>query len=330
MLYEFLAVFFGIALLVWSADRFVFGAAATADHLKISPLVIGLVIMGFGTSAPELLVSSLAAVEGNPGLGIGNAIGSNIANIALVLGMTALIMPISVHSKILRREIPLLMLVTAGTGALLWDGSLDRIDGILLAVALVAVMAWLVSASKSTENSDDLLVPEFESETPHEKSIGKAIFWTIAGLLLLLGSSKLVVWGAVGIAQQFGVSDLVIGLTIVAIGTSLPELAASITAALKNEHEMAVGNVVGSNMFNTLGVIALPGIILPGTMESAVMARDFPIMVGLTVLLCFMATFVKDGNLAYKDSSIGRIEGAVLLSIFVGYLGLLYMQSVGI
>ncbi len=321
-MFEYLiAIVGGIALLVWSADRFVLGAAATAEHLNVSPLVIGLVIMGFGTSAPEMMVSSLAALENSPGIGIGNAIGSNIANIALVLGATALIMPITVRSEILKREFPLLLIVTAGCGLMLLDHTLDRLDGAILLAGLFVLMAWLIHANRE-QGEEDSLPPEVEEEFPHDLSLQRALIWTVAGLVLLLLSSRLIVWAAVEIAHVFGISELVIGLTIIAIGTSLPELAASITAAFKQEHDMAIGNIIGSNLFNILGVLALPGLILPSTIAPSVLTRDYLVMAALTVLLYLMSSLFKS-----EKRSIGRIEGAILLGSFVGYLGLLYQQT---
>ena len=321
MIENLIAIIAGIALLVWSADRFVMGAAATAEHLNVSPLVIGLVIMGFGTSAPEMMVSSLAAFEGSPGIGIGNAIGSNIANIALVLGATALIMPITVRSNILKREFPLLLVVTAGCGLMLLDYSLDRLDGIILFAGLFLLMAWLIHANRE-QSGDDSFPPEVEDEIPHDMSMQTALIWTFAGLVVLLLSSRLIVWAAVEIAHTYEVSELIIGLTIIAIGTSLPELAASITAAFKQEHDMAIGNIIGSNLFNILGVLALPGLILPSVIDSEVLTRDFMIMAGLTLLLYLMSTLFKS-----EKRAIGRIEGVILLSCFFGYLGLLYQQT---
>lgn len=321
MIENLIGIVAGIALLVWSADRFVLGAAATAQHLKVSPLVIGLVIMGFGTSAPEMMVSSLAAFENSPGIGIGNAIGSNIANIALVLGFTALIMPITVRSEILKREFPLLLAVTAGAGLMLLDYSLDRLDGIILFSSLILLMAWLIHTNRE-KSGEDTFPPEVEEEIPDEMSLQSALLWTLGGLVVLLLSSRLIVWAAVEIAHAFEVSELIIGLTIIAIGTSLPELAASITAARKQEHDMAIGNIIGSNLFNILGVLALPGLILPSAIESEVLTRDFLIMAGLTVALYLMSTLFSS-----EQRAIGRIQGAILLSSFFGYLWLLYQQT---
>ncbi len=322
-MFEYLiAIAGGIALLVWSADRFVIGAAITARYLNVSPLVIGLVIMGFGTSAPEMMVSSLAAFEGSPGIGIGNAIGSNIANIALVLGTTALIMPIAIRSEVLRREFPVLLVVTAASGLMLLDRSLDRLDGILLFTSLLVLMTWLIRTNREHQD-EDTFPPEVEDEIPQDLSLNKAILWTLIGLILLLISSRLIVWAAVEIAHAYHVSELIIGLTIIAIGTSLPELAASITAAFKQEHDMAIGNIIGSNLFNTLAVLALPGIILPSTIAPEVLTRDYLIMALLTVALYAMSMLFKS-----ERRSIGRIEGVLLLGSFLYYLWILYREAI--
>ncbi|MGD8910862.1 MAG: calcium/sodium antiporter, partial [Chromatiales bacterium] len=262
MLLNFFAIFGGLAVLVWGADRFISGAAALANNLGVSPMMIGLTIVGFGTSAPEVLVSSIAAIDGNPGLAIGNAIGSNIANIGLIIGVTALVTPLSVHSRVLKREYPLMLAITLISLALMWDGTLARIDGLILLTLLAAILAWMVRSAKM--DSSDPISGEFDAEIPHDIPTPKAVFWFVIGLVSLLLSSRLLVWGAVNVASALGVSDVVIGLTIVAIGTSLPELAASITSALKGEHDIAIGNVIGSNLYNILAVLSLPGLIAPG------------------------------------------------------------------
>ena len=300
---------------MWSAERFVLGGSALARNLGVSPLIIGMVVMGFGTSLPEMLVSGIAASNGNPALGIGNAIGSNIANIGLVLGITALIVPLSVSSGTLRREYPILFGVMLLAGVLLWDGDLSRMDGIILFSGFFLVMGWMVwQGMNGRKDGKDPLVLELETEIPTDMSTGVAVMWGLLGLVILIASSRLLVWGAVEVAQSFGVSDLIIGLTIVAIGTSLPELAASVMSALKGEDDMAVGNVLGSNMFNLLAVLALPGLILPSELDIAVLERDFPIMVGLTVALFAMAYGFRG------PGRINRIEGGLLLTAFVAYM----------
>jgi cation:H+ antiporter len=313
MLMSWLAIIGGFILLVWSADRFVLGAAALARNLGVSPLVIGMTIMGFGTSAPEMLVAAMAAANGNPAMGIGNALGSNIANIGLVLGATALIIPLSVASRTLRREYPALFAVTLLAGALMLDGELGREDGYILLGGTALMVSWLIWLGRHSRNKDPLET-EFEAEIPVGMAMGWAVFWALLGLVVLMMSSRLLVWGAVDVARALGVSDLVIGLTIIAIGTSLPELAASVMSAVKGEDDMAVGNVIGSNMFNLLAVLAFPAIIYPSTLEAAVMQRDFPVVVGLTLALFVMAYGFR------APGRINRFEGGALLASFAAYL----------
>ncbi len=313
MLLPSLAIFFGTIALVWGADRFVIGASATASNLGITPLVIGLIVVGLGTSAPEILVGSTAAYLGDPGIAIGNALGSNIANIGLVLGITALATPLVVKSDILRREYPLLMLSTMAGAALLMDGALERWEGILMLGILGVLMFWIVQSALQQRTTNDPIEIEFEQEIPTDMSQAKATLWLIIGLTVLLISSRVLVWGAVEVALMFGISDLVIGLTIIAIGTSLPELAASVTSALKNEPDIAIGNVIGSNMFNTLAVLGIPGIIHPSALSPEVLTRDLPLMIGFTILLFFMA------NGSRGSGQINRVEGGALLAVFVAY-----------
>ncbi|OZG75328.1 calcium/sodium antiporter [Hahella sp. CCB-MM4] len=312
MLIAIAAVVVGLVILVWSADRFVDGAAATAKHLGMSSLLIGMVIVGFGTSAPEIVVSVLASSQGNPGLALGNALGSNITNIALILGVTAVISPIVVQSNIIRKELPLLIAISALTVLLLVDGEITRNDGIVLLVVFLAVMGW--SIYTGMKGGDDILAGEMEQELSQEHmSLKLALFWLIFGLLLLVASSRLLVWGAVDIATSLGISDLIIGLTIVAIGTSLPELASSIAATRKGEHDLAIGNVIGSNMFNTLTVIGIAGVIHPLGVDTDVLYRDLPVMGVLTLLLLvFSHGFGKQGR-------ISRKEGVALLLAYSGY-----------
>lgn len=243
MLLYSLSILLGLVVLVWSADRFISGAAALADNLGVSPMLIGLTVVGFGTSAPEVLVSVMAAVNGNPGLAIGNAVGSNIANIGLILGVTALVIPLSVHSSVLKREYPILLGVTVICILLMLDGELGLLDGAILLVLLVGVFGWMIYTAKTGEA--DPIAGEYDAEIPHDVPNQKALMLLIGGLILLLISSRVLVWGATNVAVALGVSDVVIGLTIVAIGTSLPELAASITSAMKGEDDIAIGNKIG-------------------------------------------------------------------------------------
>lgn len=309
------AVLGGFTLLVYGADRFVHGAAAMANNLGVSPLIIGLTVVGIGTSAPEILVSSMAAFQGNPALGVGNAVGSNIANIALVLGVTAIIAPLMVRSETLRREYPLMFAVMLVAYFLLIDGVLGFWDGIILVGGMFAVIGWMISVGLRPDH--DPLEAEFESEIP-TLSTGMSIFWLILGMALLLGSSRMLVWGSINIAQALGISDLVIGLTVVAIGTSLPELAASIVSALRREHDIAIGNIIGSNMFNLLAVLGLPGIIHPGPIDNDVITRDFPVMIGLSIAMFIMAYGIK------RQGRINRFEGGLLLAAYIAYMVTLY------
>nr|WP_269816205.1 calcium/sodium antiporter [Halomonas sp. G15] len=310
-----LAIILGIVLLLWSADRFVEGAAAVAGHLGLPSLVIGMVIVGFGTSAPEIVVSIMAALDGNPDLALGNALGSNIYNIGLIIGVTALIVPIAVHSTIIRRELPLLLLFGAVAGALFWNGQLSRLESLLLLLGFFGLMGWTIWTA--LRGKDDPLAAETEQElASHAMTLGRAIVWLVVGLTLLLVSSRMLVWGAVSVASALGVSDLIIGLTIVALGTSLPELASSIAAVRKGEHDIAMGNVVGSCMFNLLAVVGIAGVIAPMEALSAdIMLRDWPVMMAMVVSLFVMGYGFRG------EGRINRIEASALLLGLVAYNG---------
>ncbi|KAA0874143.1 calcium/sodium antiporter [Nitrincola tapanii] len=324
MLLSVIAIVVGLAVLVWSADRFVDGAAATARYAGMPPLLIGMVIIGFGTSAPELFISAISALEGNPGLALGNGYGSNIANIGLILGLTALISPIAVKSDVLRREIPLLALVTLISGALLLNGKISRLDATLMLLAFALVMGWSVYQGMK-EHKDTLgqdMQEALESETPLSR--GMALFWLLLGLVLLIISSRALVWGAINIASTLGVSDLVIGLTVVAVGTSLPELAAALAAIRKGENDLALGNVIGSNLFNTLAVVGLAGLITPLSVPSEVIWRDWPIMAALTFSLFIMGY----GFRGPGTGRINRFEGGALFLTFVAYTCYLVLSIV--
>lgn len=318
------AIVAGFAILVWSADKFVEGAALTAKHLGMPSLLIGILIVGFGTSAPEMLVSAIAAMEGNSGLALGNAIGSNIVNIALILGITAIIAPIAVNSKIVKKEIPILLIIVLFLGYLLFDNTLTFVEGVVLLVGFFILVGWSIYAA--IKGKGDALESEINDELlEHEMSLRAGVIWLIVGLILLIASSRLLVWGAVGVATEFGVSDLIIGLTIVALGTSLPELAASIIAARKGEHDIAIGNVVGSNMFNILAVIGIAVVIAPMNIISfEVLQRDWITMLLLTIALLFMAYGFKN-----KEGEITRLEGFILVVCYVAYNTYLGMTLVG-
>ena len=291
-----------------------YGAAGLAKGFGVSPLVIGLTIVAFGTSAPEMLVSGMAAWAGSPQMGIGNAIGSNITNVTLALGAAALVRPLRVHSRLLIRELPVLLLIMLVAWIFLWNDRLSRAEGVILLVGMVVLVMWIgFQGRKESDQDADPLIAGLGDETPRSSSTWKSLLWLTTGLLFVLVGSRALVWGAVGIARGVGVSELVIGLTLVALGTSLPEVAASIAAARRNEQDIAVGNIVGSNMFNLLGVLGLPGVIRPDApVDHAVVTRDFPIMFGVTVLLIVIA-------LTNKTSHISRKTGFLLVCVFVVY-----------
>ena len=318
-----LAVVAGLAVLVWSADKFIDASATVARHFSLPPLLIGVVIIGFGTSAPELAVSVLSAMEGSPGIALGNAYGSNIANIALILGITALISPIVVQSQILRKELPVLTAVTALSLMLVWNLSISRVDALILLAVFAALMAW--SVREGLRGGPDAFGTETETEVDaHAMPIRTAWIWLGAGLLLLIASSRLLVWGAVTIAQGLGISELVIGLTVVAVGTSLPELASCIAAARKNEHDLAIGNILGSNLFNTLAVVGLAGVIHPLGVESSILTRDMAVMGGLT-----LALFAMGRSWRGRPGRISRFDGTLLVAAFVAYTAVLLYSTVG-
>lgn len=307
-----ISVVIGLILLVWSADKFVDGASNIASHYGMSPLLIGMVIIGFGTSAPEMVVSTLASFQGNPGIAIGNAYGSNITNIALILGITSLMVPITVHSQVLKKELPILFVITVISIGALIDFNLSRIDAILLLVIFAGIMGWTIKEGLS--NSKDALAKEVDVELKeHSIPIKKSYFLLFGGLVLLIVSSRLLVYGAVGIAQALGVSDIIVGLTVVAVGTSLPELASSVIAARKGEPDIALGNVLGSNLFNTLAVVGISGVIHPIGIEKEIFYRDIGVMTALTLSLFIFGYGLKG------QGKINRIEGGVLLLSYVGY-----------
>jgi cation:H+ antiporter len=311
MFYAIIALILGLALLVWSADRFVEGSASTARHFGFPSLLIGMIIVGFGTSAPEMFVSALAAFQGNPGIALGNAYGSNIANIALILGIAALINPIMVHSTVLRKELPILTFVTILSVFLISDLALSRFDSVILLLVFSGLIAWTVY--QGLKRKTDSLAKEIEIGVK-TMPIRRAIFWLFTGLLLLIVSSRVLVWGSVEFAHVFGVSDMIIGLTIVAVGTSLPELASSVIAARKNEHDIALGNILGSNLFNTLAVVGIAGTIHPFALEQEILSRDMLVMGALTISL-----FIIGYGFKGRQGRINRFEGTALLFVYVVY-----------
>jgi len=315
-----IALICGLALLVWSADRFVEGAAATARYAGMPPLLIGMVVIGFGTSAPEIVVSAFSAAQGNPGLALGNAYGSNIANIALILGLTALVCPITIKSGVLRKELPVLLAVTLLGSGLLLDLHLGRFDAWVLLLVFVAIMGWWIWLGMRKRNDTLEADVEFELITD-PMSRQAALIWLLVGMTLLVVSSKILVWGAVEIARGFGVSDLIIGLTVVSIGTSLPELASAMVAIRKGEHDLAIGNVIGSNLFNTLMVVGIAGAIHPLKISSEVLYRDCLLM-GLLTLTLFLVGIG-------EKKQISRLGGLLLLCVYIGYSGYLISKVLG-
>lgn len=305
-------------MLVASSDKFIEHSALVAEKLNISPIIIGLTLVALGTSAPEMVVSAIAALDNAPGIAIGNVIGSNIANIALVFGATLLVSRIPVKEGLATKEVPLLVVVTLMVGALLWDRSLDFVDGVILVATFVVALVILIRGGKGIED-------ELTEELPEDEggSLSKSIIIAFVGLAVLIGSSKLLVWGAIGIASALGVSELIIGLTIVAIGTSLPELASSITSAIKGHHDIAVGNILGSNLFNLATVLPIPALIAPGAIQSGVLERDYVWMLGLTLLLSALIWLF--GHI--KSKGLPRWIGLPLLGGYFAYMLILYFSN---
>jgi cation:H+ antiporter len=317
MLLAIAAIFVGLALLFWSADKFIDGATSIAMHLGVSTMIIGITIVGFGTSAPEILISVIAVIEGTPDIAIGNALGSNIANIGLILGVTAFITPLPIAKRVLRNEFPLLLIATAAMTWCLLDGGLDIIEGLSLIVLLCLMMWYLVKLHRQYPGADwgesDLTNVEAEN-----MSVLVASGWLLIGLIILVSSSKLLVWGATEVAHAFGISELIIGLTIVALGTSLPELAASIASIKKGEPDLAIGNVIGSNLFNSLAVVGIPAVITNFNIDRLAVTRDLPVVIVITLLLYGLSRFPAGSQ------GLSRLKGIWLLAGFVIYQLYLY------
>ncbi|MCK8127295.1 calcium/sodium antiporter [Pseudoalteromonas sp. 2CM39R] len=320
MVTSFVILIIGFAALVWSADRFVYGAAALAKNMGIPTLIIGLTVVAMGSSAPEMMVSASAALADKTDTAVGNAIGSNITNILLVLGVTALLRPLSVSSMTLKREMPLVLLISVAAWYVFSDNYFSFAEGIALMIAFAVFIGGLVIVSLRAKNQDDPFVSEACEDVPNDVSTKSAVFWLIIGMILLPVSSHFLVESAVDIAKYFGLSDLVIGLTIIAIGTSLPELAACIAGVLKNEDDLALGNIVGSNIFNLLAVLPLAGIINPSIIDPSAANRDALIMIAATVVLIAMSLNFKGAR------RINRVEGGFLLVAFIAYQGYIFSQ----
>jgi cation:H+ antiporter len=320
MLGNSLFVIAGLVLLIWGADRFVHGAAACARNLGVAPLLIGLTVVALATSAPEILVSVVAALDDQPGLAIGNAIGSNIVNVGLVLGVTAIIRPIKLESATLRREMPALLAVSLLTVSLFLDSFLSRVDGLVMLTGLVIVMVWMTRLGMRSAANDPIKI-DYEAEIPSDVSMTMAIVWLIVGFAILLVGAKMLEHGAVGIAEELGVSEVVIGVTIVALGTSLPELAVSVASALKGEYGLAIGNIVGSNIFNLLAVIGAAATIAPAALAPSVLSLHIFVMVAFTLVL-FAMTYDYDGK-----AELSRVEGIALLIAYLAYDGYVIAQN---
>ncbi len=320
MMLSVAAILVGLLLLFWGADRLVIGAGATARNLGVSPVLIGLVIVGFATSAPEMLVSAVASMNNAPALALGNAVGSNIANLGMVLGTAVLLAPLTVHSKTLRHEFPLVLAATGFAYLLLLDNDLSRIDAALLLVALAILIVWLTLLGMRSSVSAPLGV-EYADELSDKMSTGKATFWLIGGLVTLLVGAELMVSGATDAARLMGVSELILGLTVVAVGTSLPELAVAVVGALKRESDLVIGNVLGSNIFNLLAVIGIAGAIQPHELTTGVLALHYPLMTGMT-----LAVFIIAYNRRAKVQ-LTRPIGAALLVTFLAYQGFVIWEA---
>lgn len=311
----------GFAALAWSADRFVSGASAIASHFGVSSMLIGLTVVGIGTSLPEMLVSAIAAFDGTAALALGNALGSNVANVGLILGTTALIAPLTMHPRILRREYPLLLGVVIATGLLLLDSHLSRAEGILLLLGMLGVLIWMGVQSRQLGYPSDPIIAEIQAALPTPRPFKKSLSYALIGLVVLLFSSRVLVWAAVTLASKLGVSDLIIGLSIVAVGTSLPELAAAIASVRRGEDDLAIGNIIGSNIFNLLGVLGIAAVITPFAVEGVSLARDYGIM------SIFMLAIVLMGFAIGRNAQVGRLEGGILLSVFIAYQILLFVMG---
>lgn len=321
MLGNVFEVIVGLLALIWGADRFVHGAAATARNLGVPPLLIGLTIVALATSAPEILVSLVASLRGEPDLAIGNAIGSNIANIGLVLGVVAILRPVELKSATLRREMPALLAVSLLTVSLFLDSYLSRVDGLVLLTGLIIVMIWLTRLGLRSSSSDPLQA-EFDAEIPKHMSMKVAVFWLLVGIGTLLFGAELMVDGAVEIAKALGVSEVVIGITMVALFTSLPELAVSSVAAFRGEYGLAIGNIVGSNIFNLLAVIGVAATIHPAVLHPSVLSLHIFVMVAFTLVL-FAMTYEYEGR-----GQITRFEGFALIAAYLAYQAYVIVQNV--
>lgn len=316
MLLDIIIIFLGFVGLIWGADKFVYGSSALARNLGVSPLVIGLTIVAFGTSAPEIFSSAVAALENEPELAIGNALGSNIFNIGIALGVATVIRPLTPPASVTQREMPAMMFVIILTGVLMANLMLGAIDALVL-IAVIAFFSWyLLTRKPESPALDDLDVDEIDS-------VGslRASGWLLFGLLLLILSAEALVDASTSVASSLGVSSAIIGLTLVALGTSLPELASTVACALRGHHDLAIGNIVGSNVLNLLVVLPFPGLISPAVFDPSLLYRDYVTMLLLSLLLtvmCFLAV--------RRGTSIGRVSGIFLILVYMAWVGIMYWQ----
>ncbi|TCS37628.1 calcium/sodium antiporter [Reinekea marinisedimentorum] len=318
MLLFSLAIIVGLVFLVLSADRFVAGSAAIANNFGVPHIIIGVTIVSLGTSAPEIIAATLMSIEGRVDMAMGNAIGSNIANIGLVLGATALIAPIPISKRLITNENLIMLLVTLGVGLILINLQLEIYEGLLLLAALTGFLAWIYFQNQYSDEEKD----EFDDEIPNDMSTPVALGWFVLGLVVLVGSARMLVWGAVGIATTYGISDAIIGATIIAIGTSLPELAASAMSAIKKHHDIAIGNILGSNIFNMLAVIAVPALVAPSQFGAELLHRDYSFMLAISALLFIL--LVVQGK---RGKSLGRVIGTIFVVMYAAYGYLAYQAA---
>jgi len=318
MLIFSLAILAGLVLLVFSADRFVAGSAAIANNFGVPHIIIGVTIVSLGTSAPEIIVAIFAALDGKIEIAMGNALGSNIANIGLVLGVTALIAPIPISKRLISNENLIMLAVTVAAGLVLLNYVIGFLESIFLVGALVVFLVWIYIQHQRSNGAND----EFEENIPSDMTNKKALVWFVMGLAVLIGSARILVWGAVGIANQYGISETIIGATIIAIGTSLPELAASVVSALKKHHDIAIGNILGSNIFNILAVMAVPGLIAPGVFAAEVFDRDYWFMLAISLVL-FLALFIQ----GKRNAKLGRYLGTFFVLTYAAYGCIMYWAA---
>ncbi|QMI03773.1 calcium/sodium antiporter [Citrobacter sp. RHB25-C09] len=310
----------GLLLVVYGADRMVFAASILCRTFGIPPLIIGMTVVSIGTSLPEIIVSLAASLHGQLDLAVGTALGSNITNILLILGLAALIHPFTVHSDILRRELPLMLLVSVVAGSVLFDGQLSRTDGIFLLLLAVLWLLFIVKIARLAERQgNDSLTREQMAELPREGGLPVAFLWLGVALIIMPMATRMVVDNATVIANYFAMSELTIGLTVIAIGTSLPELATAIAGVRKGESDIAVGNIIGANIFNLAIVLGLPALITPGEVNPLAFSRDYSVMLLVSIIFAVLCW--------RRPRQSGRSAGMLLTGGFIVWLAMLYWLS---